>query len=108
MPSTDIQASCLAEVLHHFSDASLLLNLAAKVHLQQPRLQHGGWPVLIVMCQCILIVYSQLMCELSFISHADIVPETITVGELRQLLQKQQQQKALAAANGASLLAAGP
>ena len=34
--------------------------------------------------------------------HADIVPETITVGELRELLQKQQQeQKALAAANGA-------
>lgn len=32
--------------------------------------------------------------------HADIVPETITVGELRELLQKQQQQKALAAANG--------
>lgn len=32
---------------------------------------------------------------------ADIVPETITVGELRELLAKQQQdQKALAAANG--------
>lgn len=35
-------------------------------------------------------------------SHADIVPETITVGELRELLAKQQaEQKALAAANGA-------